>query len=132
VTGASYESAGMPFPPAGERFDRLEEQLAILTGLWDTPPWKSFSFHRKHYRIENCVNSVQFGSPPRQGGKPNCGPLPADILPLEIRPEVHLSSFLVSLWPSPGGWDGFVAGPQQAARLGRHHCPAGRRVRLSA
>ena len=28
---------GTPFPPLGERFDRLEEQLAIITGMWTTP-----------------------------------------------------------------------------------------------
>src|SRR5262249_55958899 len=29
-----HNSSGTPFPPLGERFDRLEEQLAILTGIW--------------------------------------------------------------------------------------------------
>src|SRR5438034_3674172 len=29
---------GIPFPPLGERFDRLGEQLEIITGLWTTPP----------------------------------------------------------------------------------------------
>ena len=29
---------GIPFPPLGERFDRLGEQLEIITGLWSTPP----------------------------------------------------------------------------------------------
>jgi F420-dependent oxidoreductase-like protein len=56
-----HESFGIPFPPIGERFDRLEEQLAILTGLWDTPPGESFSFHGKHYQIENCVNFPALG-----------------------------------------------------------------------
>ena len=35
---------GIPFPPLGERFDRLEEQLAILTGIWDTKPGERFSY----------------------------------------------------------------------------------------
>ena len=34
---------GIPFPPVGERFDRLEETLAIVTGLWETPGGGSFS-----------------------------------------------------------------------------------------
>ena len=29
-----HTSYGIPFPALGERFDRLEEQLAIVTGLW--------------------------------------------------------------------------------------------------
>ena len=28
---------GLPFPPIGERFDMLEEELAILHGLWTEP-----------------------------------------------------------------------------------------------
>ena len=35
---------GATFPPIAERFDRLEEQLEILTGLWSTPPDASFSY----------------------------------------------------------------------------------------
>src|SRR5918997_757879 len=39
-----HAAYGIPFPPLGERFDRLEEQLAIVTGLWETPPGERFSF----------------------------------------------------------------------------------------
>ena len=35
---------GIPFPPLGERFDRLGEQLDIITGLWATPPGERFSY----------------------------------------------------------------------------------------
>src|SRR3712207_4531637 len=28
-----HTAYGIPFPPLGERFDRLEEQLAVITGL---------------------------------------------------------------------------------------------------
>ena len=34
---AEHTAYGIPFPPVGERFERLEEQLAIVTGLWSTP-----------------------------------------------------------------------------------------------
>jgi alkanesulfonate monooxygenase SsuD/methylene tetrahydromethanopterin reductase-like flavin-dependent oxidoreductase (luciferase family) len=34
-----------------ERFDRLEEQLAIVTGLWTTPAGQRFSFAGKHYTL---------------------------------------------------------------------------------
>src|SRR5690606_8700242 len=29
-----HTAYGIPFPSTGERFDRYEEQLAIVTGLW--------------------------------------------------------------------------------------------------
>jgi F420-dependent oxidoreductase-like protein len=46
-----HTSYGIPFPPLGERFDRLAEQLAIISGLWATPDGASFSFDGKHYRL---------------------------------------------------------------------------------
>ncbi|EUA23910.1 luciferase-like monooxygenase family protein [Mycobacterium xenopi 3993] len=33
-----HQAYGIPFPPPGERFARLTEQLEIVTGLWNTPP----------------------------------------------------------------------------------------------
>ena len=43
---------GIPFPPLGERFDRLEEQLDIITGMWTTPAGETYNFAGNHYRIE--------------------------------------------------------------------------------
>ena len=48
-----HESAGIPFPSVGERFDRLEEQFAIVDGLWTTPIGESFSYDGTHYRLDN-------------------------------------------------------------------------------
>jgi F420-dependent oxidoreductase-like protein len=48
---AEHVAYGIPFPPLGERFDRLEEQLAIITGLWTTPVGQAFSFDGAHYRL---------------------------------------------------------------------------------
>jgi F420-dependent oxidoreductase-like protein len=48
---AEHRSYGLPFPPLGERFGRLEEQLAIVTGLWSTPRGEPFSFHGEHYTL---------------------------------------------------------------------------------
>jgi F420-dependent oxidoreductase-like protein len=42
---------GIPFPAQGERFDRLEEQLAVITGLWETPEGETFSFTGRHYTL---------------------------------------------------------------------------------
>jgi alkanesulfonate monooxygenase len=46
-----HTAYGIPFPPLGERFERLEEQFAILTGLWDTPVGEQFSFAGKYYQL---------------------------------------------------------------------------------
>jgi F420-dependent oxidoreductase-like protein len=46
-----HTAYGIPFPPTAERFDRLEEQLAILTGLWETPVGQRFSFAGKFYPV---------------------------------------------------------------------------------
>jgi F420-dependent oxidoreductase-like protein len=48
---AEHIAYGIPFPPLSERFDRLQEQLEILTGLWSAPPAERFSFDGAHYRL---------------------------------------------------------------------------------
>lgn len=48
---AEHTGYGIPFPPLGERFDRLEEQLEIVTGLWTTPVDDTYSFDGNHYQI---------------------------------------------------------------------------------
>ena len=50
---AEHAAYGIPFPPLGERFDMLEEQLAIITGLWGTPEGETFSFDGAHYRVSD-------------------------------------------------------------------------------
>jgi alkanesulfonate monooxygenase len=50
---AEHLAYGVPFPPLGERFERLEEQFAILTGLWTTPIGEKFAFKGRHYTIED-------------------------------------------------------------------------------
>ena len=47
---------GIPFPPLGERFDRLGEQLEVISGLWRTAPGEKFSYHGKHYQLEECAS----------------------------------------------------------------------------
>jgi F420-dependent oxidoreductase-like protein len=46
-----HAAHGIPFPPVGTRFEHLEEQLAIVTGLWSTPVGERFSYTGKHYTI---------------------------------------------------------------------------------
>lgn len=58
---------GIPFPPTSERFERLEEQLEIVTGLWSTPVGERFSYSGRHYRLEESPalpKPVQHPHPP--------------------------------------------------------------------
>ena len=50
---AEHSAHGVPFQPLGERFERLEEQLAILTGFWDTPIGQTFDFDGRHYQLKD-------------------------------------------------------------------------------
>jgi F420-dependent oxidoreductase-like protein len=64
---AEHTAYGIPFPDLGERFDRYEEQLAVLTGLWSTPPGQTFDFAGTHYRVEG---SPALPKPVQEGGIP--------------------------------------------------------------
>ncbi|MEV7682738.1 LLM class F420-dependent oxidoreductase [Streptomyces sp. NPDC088341] len=44
-----HKAYGIPFPK--EKFDRLEEQLAIVTGLWGTETGKTFSHDGTYYQL---------------------------------------------------------------------------------
>ncbi|MGK5638707.1 LLM class F420-dependent oxidoreductase [Streptomyces sp. URMC 126] len=46
---AEHTAYGIPFPK--EKFGRLEEQLAIVTGLWETEVGATFDFEGKYYRL---------------------------------------------------------------------------------
>ena len=48
-----HATYGIPFPPLGERFERLEEQLAVISGLWTTPPGERFTLRGRHYAFED-------------------------------------------------------------------------------
>src|SRR5437016_9262640 len=64
---AEHAAYGIPFPPLGERFDRLEEQLAVVTGLWATEAGGTFSHQGRHYPVEN---SPALAKPVQEGGVP--------------------------------------------------------------
>lgn len=44
-----HEAYGIPFP--AKRFDILEEQLEIVTGLWSTPVGDTYGFAGTHYEL---------------------------------------------------------------------------------
>lgn len=48
-----HTAYGIPFPSLKERFERLEEQLAIITGLWTTPVGATFDFTGRHYALSS-------------------------------------------------------------------------------
>jgi len=48
---AEHTAYGIPFPK--EKLARLEEQLAIITGLWATPVGKTFDFDGKFYQLKD-------------------------------------------------------------------------------
>jgi F420-dependent oxidoreductase-like protein len=60
-----HQSLGIPFPPLKERFDRLEEQLEIIKGLWTTPPGEPYSFSGQLFQLDGCLN------PPRPTQSPH-------------------------------------------------------------
>jgi F420-dependent oxidoreductase-like protein len=64
---AEHTAYGIDFPDLGERFDRYEEQLAVITGLWGTPPGKTFDFSGEHYRLRG---SPALPKPVQAGGIP--------------------------------------------------------------
>ncbi|MFI6172810.1 LLM class F420-dependent oxidoreductase [Nocardia sp. NPDC051052] len=46
-----HAAYGIPFP--ADKFARLEEQLAIITGLWSTKLGDTFDFDGQHYQLTN-------------------------------------------------------------------------------
>jgi F420-dependent oxidoreductase-like protein len=62
-----HAAYGIPFPSTGERFERLEDQLAIISGLWSTPPGERFSYSGTHYSVDD---SPALPKPVQQPGPP--------------------------------------------------------------
>jgi F420-dependent oxidoreductase-like protein len=63
---AEHQKYGIPFPSTGERFDRYEEQLAIITGLWAADAGAGgFSHDGTYYQVTDSP-----GLPKPQQAKP--------------------------------------------------------------
>jgi F420-dependent oxidoreductase-like protein len=62
-----HAAQGIPFPPVGERFDRLGEALQLITGLWKTPVGEKFSFTGRHYQL---ADSPALPKPRQHPGPP--------------------------------------------------------------
>ena len=48
---AEHRAYAIPFPGLGERFERLGEQLDVVTGLWGTPAGETFDYAGTHYTV---------------------------------------------------------------------------------
>jgi F420-dependent oxidoreductase-like protein len=48
---AEHRQHGLPFPPVDERFELLEEQLAIIHGLWAEPD--GWSYAGRHWQVSD-------------------------------------------------------------------------------
>ena len=61
-----HEAYGIPFPSLDERFERLEEQLEVISGLWSASG-TDYSFDGRHYRV---TDSPALPKPVQAGGIP--------------------------------------------------------------
>ena len=62
-----HSAYGIAFPPLGERFDILTEQLEIVTGMWGTPVGETFAHDGEHYSL---TDSPALPKPVQEGGIP--------------------------------------------------------------
>jgi alkanesulfonate monooxygenase len=60
-----HTAYAIPFPPTGTRFDMLEEQLAIISGLWETKVGDRFSFEGKHHSVTDSPGLPKPAQSPR-------------------------------------------------------------------
>lgn len=89
-----HHAYGIPFPSPRERFDRLEEQLAVITGLWRTPVGETFSFDGAHYQLVDCPalpKPIQVPHPPVIVG--GTGPTRTPALVARYADEFNLPPF---------------------------------------
>ena len=67
---ADHDPLGLPFPPISERADLLEDQLAILHGLWTAPDGWSHDGHQVRVRGGSLVpRPVDVPGRPREHGR---------------------------------------------------------------
>ena len=139
---AEHTAYGIPFPPLGERFERLDEQLAIITGLWSTPTGERFTFSGRHYEVRD---SPALPKPVQRPGPPvivgGGGPIRTPRLAARYASEFNLAFRSladtgdqferVRARAESAGRDPaslvLSAGPDGVLRTGRRRgCPSGR------
>ena len=60
-----HKAFGSPFPPIRERFDRLDEEMQIINGLWTTPQGEPFSFDGRFWQLDEARNFPVLVQKPR-------------------------------------------------------------------
>ncbi|MBK6869858.1 MAG: LLM class F420-dependent oxidoreductase [Kineosporiaceae bacterium] len=64
---AEHTAYGIPFGSVGDRFTNLEEQLAIIHGMWRTPEGEQFDFAGERWQVKD---SPALPKPAQAGGPP--------------------------------------------------------------
>ncbi len=62
-----HEAYGLEFPDTRTRFDRFEEQLAIISGMWSAIEGDSYSYNGDHYQV---LDSPALPKPTQRPGPP--------------------------------------------------------------
>lgn len=62
-----HQAYGIEFPDTRTRFDRFEEQLAIITGMWGAIDGDTFSYNGDHYEV---LDSPALPKPVQKPGPP--------------------------------------------------------------
>jgi len=62
---AEHAAYAIPFPDTRERFDRYAEQLAIITGLWETAVGETFSYSGRYYTVTDSPALPKSAQQPR-------------------------------------------------------------------
>jgi F420-dependent oxidoreductase-like protein len=71
-----HAANAIPFPDTATRFEMLEDQLAIISGMWSTPPGETFGYEGKQHSVKDSPGlpkpmqheSHSFGPPIVVGG----------------------------------------------------------------
>ena len=72
-----HTAYGIPFPPLGERFDRLEEQFAIITGLVGDPGRRDVLLRRDALPADGLARAAEAGpAAAPAGNRGRCGRAP--------------------------------------------------------
>jgi F420-dependent oxidoreductase-like protein len=107
-----YAMLGLPYGTAGDRADRLEETLKVITSLWSEP---TTTFDGKHYQLKDAVaepKPVQRPHPPIWIG--GMGP----------KRTLRMVAEYADVWNAPGGEPAAIA--EASAILDRHCADIGR------